>query len=277
MTRDEKVARFRALHAGPGAFLIPNAWDAGTSRIITAMGFDAVATTSGGWALCNARRDLVAETGRVDLLENARQIAAATDLPVSADLQNGFGATPEDCAETMRMAAAVGLAGASIEDAVDDRDNPIMDIVEATERVAAAAEAAKAANLVLTARAENFLHGRKDLDDTIRRLQAFAAAGAEVLYAPALPDLETVRIVCAAVDRPVNVLAGLGNLTCSADDLAAAGARRISVGAALTRAALGGFMAAVRELKETGTFGFTATAAPGGELARLIAAGAPKG
>ncbi len=266
----EKAAVFRALHTRPGAFVIPNPWDAGTARILAAVGFEALATTSAGLAFALGRRD--GGAGREETLANARAIVEATDLPVSADLENGFGDAPEAVAETIRLAAGVGLVGGSIEDASGDAARPIYDHGHAVERVAAAVEAARALAFpfVLTARAENFLHGRADLDDTIRRLQAFERAGADVLYAPGLPSLDAVRAVCAAVSRPVNVLAGGSGAAPSVAALAEAGVRRISLGSALSRAALGGFVRAAREIKERGTFEFAREALPYGEAGAFM-------
>src|SRR4029077_3018285 len=191
--------------------------------------------------------------------------------PVSADLQNGFGHSPDICAETIRLAAAVGLAGGSIEDSTGDQKNPIYDFQLATERVAAAAEAAHASQFLLTARAENFLHGRPDLDDTIRRLQSFSKAGADVLYAPGLANLEAIRAVCASVSKTVNVLMGLTGATFSVEQLEAAGVRRISVGGSFARAALGALVRAAREVKEKGTFSYAADALSSAETKRYLA------
>ncbi|HQZ91235.1 MAG TPA: isocitrate lyase/phosphoenolpyruvate mutase family protein [Thermomicrobiales bacterium] len=262
LTREQKVETFRALHERPGAFVIPNPWDAGSARILTALGFEALATTSAGYAFSVGRVDLPDTLTRDGALANAREIVEATDLPVSADLLNMFGRTPEDCAETVRLAAETGLAGGSIEDASGDDSAPIYPFDVAVERVVAAAEAARASNFVLTARAENFLHGRPDLDDTIRRLQAFADAGADVLYAPGLPSLDAIREVCASVPRPVNVVMGLSGPTWSVDQLAEVGVTRISVGGSMARAALGAFMRAAREVLEQGTFTYAADALP---------------
>jgi len=266
---EDKAAAFRALHARDGAFVVANAWDAGTARLFDALGFEALATTSAGVAFSTGRRDEPAELTRAVVLENARAIVAATDLPVTADLQNGFGDAPDDAAETIRQAIAIGLAGGSIEDATGDPDRPQYPAAAAAERIAAAAEAARGQPFVLTARAENYLVGNPDLDDTIARLQAYAAAGADVLYAPALPDLDAIRAVCAAVDRPVNVVMGLRPPFFDIDTLAAAGVTRISVGGAIARAAYGAVLAAGREIREHGTFTFAETAAPGADLARL--------
>lgn len=269
-SRDQKVETFRALHARPGTFVIPNPWDAGSARILTTLGFEALATTSAGYAFSAGMIDNANVLARDGVLENAREIVEATDLPVSADLLNLFGRDPETCAETIRLAAGVGLAGGSIEDATGDDDDPIYPFDLAVERVAAAVEAARESNFVLTARSENFLHGRRDLDDTIRRLQAFADAGAEVLYAPGLPDLETVRQVCASVPRPVNVLT---RLNWSVDELAEAGAKRISVGGAMMLAAFGAFARAAREVREQGTFTYSADAMTHGDAAAYMRRG----
>lgn len=260
MTRDQKCAAFRALHERSGAFVIPNPWNAGTARILTALGFEALATTSAGYAFAVGRCDSAAGLTRAEILENAQAIVEATHLPVSADLLNGFGPSPEVCAETIRLASDIGLVGGSIEDATGDPNNPIYDFRLAVERVAAAAKAAQDCQFVLTARAENFLQGRPHLDDTIKRLQAFAEVGADVLYAPGLPSLEAIREVCASVSRPVNVVMGLKGVTFSIEQLAAIGVKRISVGGALARAVLGAFVRAAREVKEKGTFLFAADA-----------------
>jgi len=272
VSQSEKAKKFRKLHEGPGAFLIPNPWDAGTARMLTALGFEALATTSAGLAFSLGRRDGEALVTREEVLAHIREIAGASDLPVSADLENGFGDAPEAAAETIRLAAEAGLVGGSIEDATDDERKPIYDYKHAVQRVKAAVEAARALPFpfTLTARAENFLHGRADLDDTIRRLQAFAEAGADVVYAPGLPSLEAIRTVCAAVaPRPVNALVGAAGR--SVAELAAVGVRRISTGSALHRAAMGGFWAAAKEMKEQGTFTFLEKAVPFGELSNFMA------
>lgn len=259
-SRIEKYTAFRALHERPGLFVVANAWDAGSARILTALGFEALATTSAGLAFSLGRRDGTAGLTRDETLANAHAIADATHLPVSADLEDGFGASPEACAKTIRLASEAGLVGGSIEDATGNEHDPIFGFEQAVERVAAASQAARTVPFVLTARAENFLHGRPDLDDTIARLQAFAKAGADVVYAPGLPSLEAIRAVCAAVDKPVNVLMGLKGATYTFDELADAGVKRISVGGAFARAALGAFVRAAREVKERGTFTFAAEA-----------------
>ncbi len=271
--RGAKYEAFRALHARPGIFVIPNPWDAGSARILTGLGFEALATTSAGYAISAGLPDTVGVLTRVGVLENARAIAEATHLPVSADLQNMFGRSPEVCVETVRLAAAVGLAGGSIEDASDDPRAPIYEFELAVERVAAAAEAARAGRFVLTARAENFLHGRPDLGDTIRRLQAFEKAGADVLFAPWLPSLEAVREVCASVSKPVNVVIGVKGANYSVADLAAAGVKRVSVGGSFARAALGAFVRAAHEVRDKGTFTYAADALPHAEADAIMERG----
>jgi 2-methylisocitrate lyase-like PEP mutase family enzyme len=269
-TQTDKFRLFKAMHERPGAFVIPNPWNAGTARILTALGFEALATTSAGFALSIGRLDSTAELMREEVLRNAQSIVEATHLPVSADLQNGFGSAPETCAETIRLAAAAGLVGGSIEDATADSRNPIFEFQQAVERVAAACEAARSLPFVLTARAENFLHSRPDLDDTIRRLQAFATVGADVLYAPGLPSLGAIRMVCASVEKPVNVVMGLSEPLFTVEELQAAGVRRISVGGAFARAALGAFIRAAREVKDCGTFTFSADAVPDAEASSYM-------
>jgi len=269
-TREEKYKAFLALHERPGIFLIPNPYNAGTAKILTALGFEALATTSAGYAFNAGQIDSNAAITREGVLANAKEIVEATNLPVSADLQDGFGRSPESCAETIRLAAQTGLAGGSIEDATGDESDPIYEFKLAVERVAAAAKVAHEAYFVLTARAENYLHGRPDLRDTIRRLQSFAEAGADVLYAPGLPSLEVIREVCACVSKPVNVLMGLKGDTYSVEQIAAAGAKRISVGGALARAALGAFVRAAREIKDKGTFTFAADAIPHADVTAFM-------
>ena len=256
MSQNDKAVRFRALHQREGAFVIPNPWDVGTARILASMGFEALATTSAGLAFSMGMPE--GSVSRDRALAHCRQIVEATDLPVSADLEKGFGDTPDSVADTIRAAAETGLAGCSIEDHTNRRDDPIFEFDLAVERIEAAAEAARSLpqDFVLTARCENFLWGRPDLDDTIKRLQAFEAAGADVLYAPGLHDLDTIRTVCGSVSKPVNVVMGMPGATFGVDELADAGVARISVGSALCRAAFGEFVRAAREIKEAGTFGF---------------------
>lgn len=267
----EKHKAFKALHERFGCFVIPNPWDAGTARLLTMLGFEALATTSAGLAFSLGHSDGARAISREQALANAAAIVAATHLPVSADLESGYGATPEACAETIRLAAATGLAGGSIEDASGDPTRPIYPLAQAVERVAAAVEAARPLPFLLTARAENFLYGRPDLDDTIRRLQAFSVAGAEVLYAPGLPSLEAIRTVCANVDKPVNVVMGLSGPNYSVAELAEAGVKRVSVGGSLARAALGAFLRAAREIKQHGTFTYAAEAVPFVEINAYLA------
>lgn len=265
-----KFERFKALHARDGAFVIPNPWNGGTARILEALGFEALATTSAGHAFAIGRCDSAAGLDCDELLRNAQEIVGATTLPVSADLEDGFGTSPESCAKTIVAASDIGLVGGSIEDATGDADNPIFEFGLACERIFAACEAAAGRPFVLTARAENFLHGRPDLDDTIKRLQAFEEAGADVLYAPGLPDLDAIRTVCAAVGKPVNVVMGLSGPRYSVEQLSEAGVKRISVGGAFARAALGAFVRAANEVKDNGTFEFATDALPGAEAARYM-------
>jgi 2-methylisocitrate lyase-like PEP mutase family enzyme len=267
----ERFKTFKALHERPGIFVIPNPWDVGTARILTALGFEALATTSAGFAFSIGRRDSAAGLTRNEVLGNARAIVEATHLPVSADLEDGFGSAPETCAETIRMAAGLGLVGGSIEDATGASSNPIFDFSLAVERIVAASEAARTLPFVLTARAENFLHGRQNLDDTIRRLLAFAAAGADVVYAPGLPSLEAIGTVCSAVPKPVNVVMGLTGTQFTIEELRAAGVKRVSVGGSFARAALGAFIRAAREVKEKGTFTYSADALPDAEASQYMA------
>lgn len=269
--QQEKIARFRALHAAPGAFVIPNPWDAGSARLLAQLGFPALATSSSASAGTLGRCDY--GVSREEALRMATAIVTATDLPVSADLENGFGDAPDAVVETVRGAAAIGLAGCSIEDAAGDE--PPYDLGLATERVSAAVETARrvaaaegpgALPIVITARAENFLRGRPDLDDTIARLQAFERAGADVLFAPALPNLDAVRAVCAAVSKPVNVIGYIENGSVSVAELAAAGVKRISLATVLYRVALAAVRDAARQVHDQGTFTFAATAMKPAEL-----------
>jgi 2-methylisocitrate lyase-like PEP mutase family enzyme len=273
VSQSEKATRFQALHEGQETFVIPNPWDAGSARILAALGFKALATTSAGFAFTLGRRDGEGLVSRDEMLGHCRTIVEATDLPVSADLENCFGDDPGTVAETIRMAAAAGLVGGSVEDATGDSSRPIYDFAHAVERVAAAVEAARSLPFpfTLVARAENFLHGRPDLDDTLRRLQAFAAAGADVLYAPCL-GLDVLRTVCAALaPKPVNALAARKADGLTVENLAAAGVRRISVGSALNRAAFGAFLRAAREIQEHGTFSFGDDAVPFAEISGFMA------
>jgi 2-methylisocitrate lyase-like PEP mutase family enzyme len=250
----EKAAAFRALHERPGAFIIPNPWDAGTAKLLAALGFGALATTSLGLANMLGRAD--SKVSQEEVIANCRAIAEATDLPVNADLENCFAHEPETAAETIRLAAEAGAVGGSIEDFSGDRKNPIYDFDLAVARVRAAAKVAHTLPVpfLLTARAENLLHGRTDMGDTVRRLQAYEAAGADVLYAPGLRNLAEVREVVGAVNRPVNVVTGWLDPDITAAELAEAGAKRISVGGALSRLALATFVEAGRAMQEQGSF-----------------------
>jgi 2-methylisocitrate lyase-like PEP mutase family enzyme len=270
VSQNEKAARFRALHDGPGAFVIPNPWDVGSARILAGLGFQALATSSAASASVLGRRD--GGLTRDQALEHARLIVGATDLPVSADLEKGFGDAPEVVAETIRLAAEVGLVGCTIEDATGNQESPLYDDRLAVERIAAGAEAARALRFpfILTARAHNLLYAAPSLDDTIRRLQAFEKAGADVLFAPGLPDLAAVRAVCAAVSKPVNFMAGIKGKSFSVAELAAAGVRRISLATSLYRAAMTGLLGAAREVKDTGQFGFIDRSMATADLNKLM-------
>ncbi|MFE9385590.1 isocitrate lyase/phosphoenolpyruvate mutase family protein [Streptomyces sp. NPDC007025] len=272
-----RAVTFRALHEGPDPFVVPNPWDAGTARVLSGLGFAALATTGAG--LAHARGLPDSRVTRDVLLDNARAVVEATPLPVSADLESGFGETPDDIAETIRRAAAAGLVGGSVEDFTGRDDDPVRPLGEAAERVAAAVAAARELDFpfTVTARAENFFQGRPDLPDTIRRLQAYEEAGADVLYAPALPDADAIRAVCSSVGCPVNVLMGSPALRLSVRELGALGVRRISVGSALSRAALGAVVRAAREIQESGTFTFGADAIPYAEVNALMTPAAPAG
>ncbi|HEY3704817.1 MAG TPA: isocitrate lyase/phosphoenolpyruvate mutase family protein [Terracidiphilus sp.] len=260
-TQAEKSKQFRALHDRESAFILPNPWDTGTARMLAQLGFEALATTSAGYAFSRGTVD--GAVGRDAMMAHVAELVAATELPVSADLENGFGDAPEFVAETIRMGAAHGLAGGSIEDASGNAADPIYAVEFAKERIQAAIEAAESLPFpfTLTARAENYLHGRPDLNDTIRRLQAYQEAGAHVLYAPGLTARDDIAAVVQSVDRPVNVLAGMPAMQLSAAELSALGVKRISTGSALARAALGAFLLSAREMALHGTFGFVEGAA----------------
>ncbi len=272
-TQAEKAAVFQALHQQPEVFVIANPWDAGTARILTALGFPALSTTSAGLAFALGRVDGTASVTRQEALANAKAIVDATHLPVAADLENGYGHTPEDAAETIRLAAEVGLVGASIEDATGDSAKPIYDFNHAVERVAASAAAAHALPFpfMFVARAENYLHGRPDFDDTVRRLQAFEAAGAEVLYAPGITSPQDIRTLCSSVGKPVNILMGLkGAHRLSVEEVGALGVRRVSIGSGFSRAALTAFLHAAREVRDEGTFTFADETLYMSELTQLF-------
>lgn len=270
-TQLEKAQAFRALHQRERAFILPNPWDRGTAQLLAQLGYQALATTSAGFAFSRGLLD--GQVGRQAMLSHVGEIAAATDLPVSGDLENGYSHEPEAAAETIRLAAAQGLVGGSIEDATRDESNPIYEISHAKERIRAAAEAARSLPFpfVLCARAENFLYGRRDLKDTIRRLQAYQEAGADVLYAPGLTTREEIAGLIREVDRPVNVLVGMPGLELGVEELSALGVRRLSTGSALARASLGAFLQAAREMLDAGTFHFVKDAASASrELAPLL-------
>jgi 2-methylisocitrate lyase-like PEP mutase family enzyme len=252
----EKARDFGALHAAPETFVIANAWDAGSARMLTALGFKALASSSGACAGVLGRLD--GTVTRDEALAHCKAIVDATDLPVSADLEKGFGDAPGDAAETIRLAAGIGLVGASIEDATGDPQRPLFDPAHARDRIAAAVAAARAAPFpfTLTARTENYLRGNPDLDDTIRRLRSFEEAGADVLMAPGLPDLEAVRAVCAALSRPVNFMAGIKGKSFTVAALSAAGVKRVSLATSLYRAAMTGLLNAAKEVKDSGTFDY---------------------
>ena len=269
-TQDQKGIVFRALHDAPGTFIIPNPWDAGSARVLAGVGFQALATSSAASAAAVGRRD--GGLTRDEAMAHARLIVAATDLPVSADLENGFGDAPEDVAETIRRAAAVGLVGCTIEDSTGKPENPLYESGLAVERIAAAAEAARALPFpfLLTARAHNLLYAGASLDATIQRLQAFEKAGADVLFAPGLPDLGAVKAVCAAVRKPFNFMAGIVGKSFSVPELAAAGVKRISLAGTLYRAAMTGLLDAAHEVKDSGTFGFLERSVTTAELNKLM-------
>jgi 2-methylisocitrate lyase-like PEP mutase family enzyme len=267
-TQAEKAAAFRALHERPGAFIIPNPWDAGTAKMLAALGFEALATTSLGLANSLGRPDGAHAVSRAEVLENCRIIVAATDLPVNADLENGYADEPRAAAEMIRLAAEAGVVGGSIEDATGRPGQPIYDFNLAVERVQAAVEVARSLPVpfILTARAENLLHGRLDFDDTIRRLQAFDEAGADVLYAPGVRDLATIRTVASSVSKPLNVVMSAADPALTAAQLAEAGVKRISVGGALSRLALAAFLEGAREMKDAGGFTWVRRTVPSREL-----------
>lgn len=278
-TRQEKCDAFRDLHLQSSTFVIPNPWDVGTAKILTSLGFKALATTSAGLAFALGASDGTGEVTRDLALDNARAICAATDLPVNGDLENLYAHDPAAAAQTIAMAFEAGLSGCSIEDATGDESNPIYEFDFAVARVKAAVAAARALPypFMLTARAENLIHGRIDLPDTVRRLQAYEAVGADVLYAPGLNDISTVRHVIGAVRKPVNILVSTGNANLTLAELAAAGAKRISVGGALARTALGAFIRGAEEIASQGTFTYGKSAASFAEIDRLLGGRATPG
>ncbi len=271
-TQAQKAHVFRDLHQRDRAFIIPNPWDVGTARLLAHLGFEALATTSAGYAFSAGRRDNT--TDRDEMMEHISTIASATDLPISADLENGFGDAPEIVAETIWLAAAAGAVGGSIEDMSRQPGHPIYEHAFAVERVKAAAEVARAFPFpfILTARAENYLVGLPDLKDTIERLQAYQTAGADVLYAPGLTTKDDIATVVKSLDRPVNVVMGLQGVQLSLAELSAIGVKRISVGSALSRAALGAFLRAGQEMQEHGTFSFADEAVSFRDLSAMFTA-----
>ena len=270
-SQNDKAERFQALHEGPGAFVIGNIWDAGSARILAGLGFEALATSSGAFAGTLGRTD--GEVNRDEALAHARLVCAVVDLPVSADYENGFGHAPDYVADTVRLAAETGLVGCSIEDWAGNEAARLYDKTEAAERIAAAAATARGLGFAftLTGRAENFLRGNPDLDDTIARLKAYEDAGADVLMAPGLPDLTTVKAVCDALDKPLNFMVGMPGKSFSKADLEAAGVKRISLATSLYKAALTGFIAAAREARDEGTSGYVDGLVGGAELGALMA------
>jgi 2-methylisocitrate lyase-like PEP mutase family enzyme len=255
-SQSEKAKKFQELHDAAGSFVIANAWDAGSARLLTGLGFKALATSSGACAGVLGRQDGMVT--RDEALAHCKTIVDASDLPVSADLEKGFGDEPEDAAETIRLAGAIGLVGASIEDATGDPQRPLFDAAHAKDRIAAAVSAARAMRFpfMLTARTENYVRGKNDLDDTIRRLQSFEAVGADVLMAPGLPDLQSVRAVCTALSRPVNFMAGIKGKSFTIAALSVAGVKRVSLATSLYRAAMTGLLNAAKEVAENGTFDY---------------------
>ncbi len=270
VTRMEKATHFRALHERPGAFVIPNPWDVASTRILEGLGFEAIATSSAASACAMGRRD--GALTRDEAFAHARMIVNATDLPVSADLERGFGDAPDTVAETVRLAAGTGLVGCTIEDTTGNHDRPLYDFDLAVERIAAAAQAASELDFpfILTARAHNLMYQNPSLDQTIRRLQAFESAGADVLFAPGLPDLDAVRAVCSALSKPVNFMVGIKGKSFSVAEVAAAGVKRISLATSLYRAAMSGFLEAASEVKHSGRFHFVDGCATTQDLWKLM-------
>jgi 2-methylisocitrate lyase-like PEP mutase family enzyme len=271
-TQADRARAFRALHERPGLFVMPNPWDAGTAKLFASLGFEALATTSFGLANALGRIDGTLAVSREELIRNCREIASATDLPVNADLENGYADDPRKAAEIVRMAAEAGVVGGSIEDATGNDAKPIYDFNLAVERVAAAAEIAHSLPFpfTFTARAENLLHGRRDLDDTVKRLQAFAGAGADVLYAPGLRDLATIRQVVAAVSKPLNVVMSAADPDITTQQLADAGVKRISVGGTLSRLAFAAVRDAALAMRNQGSYRWVRDAMPGKDLKAIF-------
>ena len=270
ISQNEKALRFRALHQRAGTFVIPNPWDVASTRILDGMGFEAIATSSAASACAVGRRD--GELSRDESLAHARMIASATDLPVSADLENGYGDSPQTIAETVKLAAESGLVGCTIEDTTRNPSQPLYDFDLAVERITAAADEARKLDFpfTLTARTQNLMFPNPSLDETIRRLQAFERAGADVLFAPGLPDLDAVRTLCSEVSKPVNFMVGIKNKSFSVSELASVGVKRISLATSLYRAAMTGFLKAVTEIRQSGQFHFLEDCASTQELLSLM-------
>ena len=269
-SQQEKADRCRALHQQDHAFIIPNPWDVGTARLLASLGFEALASTSAGYAFSLGRRD--GAVGRDQMMLHLAELASATDLPVSADLENGFGDDPEAVTQTISRTAAAGLVGGSIEDATGRPGDPIYPLGVAVRRIRAAACAARGLpfEFTLTARAENYLHGRPDLKDTIARLQAYQEAGADVLYAPGIKTAQDIAAVVSSVDRPVNVLAGLQGMDLTLEALSRLGVKRVSIGGSLARAAFGAMLRAAHEMRDHGSFGFTQDAVSHADISAML-------
>jgi len=274
-TQADKALKFVQLHRQDSIFVLPNPWDVGSARMLAGLGFDALATTSAGFSFSQGRIDRIGETSLEQALAHARDIVSATPLPVSADLENGYGDSPDAVQATIRAAAAAGLVGCTIEDTTGNERNPIYDKAFAIERIRAAVEAVKSLDFpfTLTARAENYLHGRPDLAETIERLQGYEAVGADVLYAPGLRDIETIKTVCQSVGKPVNVVAGIGLSGVTVDDFEKVGVKRISLGSALARMAIGSFLATANNIKHNGRFDQFEHAAGFSEIEALLQRG----
>jgi 2-methylisocitrate lyase-like PEP mutase family enzyme len=273
-TQAQKAAEFEALHAAPGVFVIPNPWDPGSARLLAGLGYKALTTTSAGYARSIGFPDYNA--GRENVMAHIRAMAPMVDVPLAADLEDGFGPTPEDCAETIRQGAAAGLVGGSIEDFTGDRSNPVHPIEVAAERIRAAAEAARKLpfKFMLCARAENYLHGRADLGDTIKRMQAYQEAGADVLFAPGLNTSDEVREMCRSIDRPFNIVRGPRKEMLTVAQVGELGVKRISLGGMMHAVAASAMIGAAREIAESGTFGFTGAMPFAGEIDALLGKGA---
>ena len=266
----QKYEQFKSLHEREKAFVVPNPWDAGSARILTGLGFEALATTSAGFAYSVGCRDSSGALLRDQILQNAKSIVDATDLPVTADLENGFASSPEGCNETILLAIETGLVGGSIEDATGDKDDPIYELDFAVERIKAAVEARRGQPFLLTARAENYLWDIENFNDTLVRIQAYADAGADVVYAPGLPDLESIKTICSEVEKPVNVVMGLTGLSCTVNQLSEIGVKRISVGGSFARAALGEFIRAAKEVRDEGSFHYSTRAIPDADASAFM-------